>query len=54
MSRTRAWVVEGPVTTQLRLPVVALVVTKAGLSVAQVAPPSRLRSTTTVAPTPRL
>ena len=54
VTRTRAWVVAGPVTVQVKLPVVALVVTKPGLMVVQLAPPSRLRSMTTVAPVPRL
>ncbi len=42
-----AAVVAGPVATQPKLPVVALVVANAGLIVVHVAPPSRLRSMAT-------
>jgi hypothetical protein len=46
--------VVGPVTVQANVPLVALVVTKAGLTVVQVAPPSRLTDMATRWPTPRL
>ena len=53
-TRARAAAVGGPETTQGTVPVVALVVTNPAFTVSQLAPPSRLTSTATLWPVPRL